>query len=250
MNLVKVKNHEEMSENACRIIMNKVSSLSSPVLGLATGSTPERLYELLIKEYERKSITFSHVTTFNLDEYVGLGETHSNSYRYFMDHHLFKKIDIPKSRTHVPNGTGGDLKRECHYYEELIENVGGIDLQILGLGLNGHIGFNEPGTPFSAKTHIVDLDFSTRKANARFFRSVKEVPTQAITMGIETILRSKQILLLVSGEQKSEALQRLLDGEVSEEFPASVLRNHPNVTIIADAAAVGMPGTSRNLSTR
>ncbi|WP_332697753.1 glucosamine-6-phosphate deaminase [Halalkalibacter lacteus] len=249
MNLVKVKNHEEMSEQACRIVLDKVSSLPSPVLGLATGSTPERLYELLIDQYNRKAVSFAHTTTFNLDEYVGLDKTHSNSYRYYMENQFFKKIDIQKSHTYVPNGTGDDLEQECLHYEKLITDAGGIDLQILGLGLNGHIGFNEPGTSFSTKTHVVDLEFTTRKANARFFRSAKEVPHQAITMGIETILQSKQILLLVSGKQKAEALQRLFYGDATEEFPASVLKNHSNVTIIADEAA-GVPGTARSLSNR
>ncbi|MDE5413394.1 glucosamine-6-phosphate deaminase [Alkalihalobacterium chitinilyticum] len=238
MKLVVMENHEEMSKYACQLIVSKVNSLTSPVLGLATGSTPERLYEMLIEEYKQKLVSFSRVKTFNLDEYVGLRGHDKNSYRYYMDHHLFSKVNFTKRKNHIPNGMASQLEQECQRYEQLIKEAGGIDLQILGLGHNGHIGFNEPGTPFSSRTHVVDLDCTTREANARFFESIKEVPTQAITMGIETILESKQIILLVSGEQKATAMQRLLNGEVSEDFPASVLKRHHDVTIIADKAAL------------
>ncbi|MEB1808599.1 MAG: glucosamine-6-phosphate deaminase [Bacillaceae bacterium] len=238
MKLKVMKNHEEMSRHACQLVVSKVNSLSSPVLGLATGSTPERLYEMLIEEYKQKLVSFSHVKTFNLDEYVGLRGNDKNSYRYYMDHHLFSKVNFTKGENHIPNGMAIQLEQECQRYEQLIKEAGGIDIQILGLGHNGHIGFNEPGTPFSSRTHVVDLDRTTREANARFFESIKEVPTQAITMGIENILESKQIILLVSGEQKATALQRLLNGEVSEDFPASVLKQHDDVTIIADKAAL------------
>ncbi|WP_216827355.1 glucosamine-6-phosphate deaminase [Alkalihalobacterium elongatum] len=238
MKLVVMKNHEELSKHACELIINKVNSLSSPVLGLATGSTPERLYEMMIDKYNQKVVSFSHVKTFNLDEYVGLSENDTKSYRYYMNHHLFSQVNFTKGQNHIPNGMASHLEQECQRYEQLIADACHIDLQILGLGHNGHIGFNEPGTSFSTRTHVVDLERSTREANARFFESIKEVPTQAITMGIETILQSKQIILLVSGEQKAKALHRLLNGEVSEDFPASVLKRHHDVTIIADEAAL------------
>jgi glucosamine-6-phosphate deaminase len=178
------------------------------------------------------------VTTFNLDEYIGLSGENPQSYRYFMDSQLFNHLDILKKNTFVPSGTAEDMEAECRNYESKLKNHGGIDLQILGIGNNGHIGFNEPGTPFSSKTHIVDLADSTIKANARFFNTIEEVPTQAITMGIATIMQSREILLLASGEAKADAIGQLLGNGLNEQFPASVLRNHPNVKVIADEAAL------------
>ncbi|CDQ38991.1 MULTISPECIES: glucosamine-6-phosphate deaminase [Virgibacillus] len=237
MELLKVSNYDEMSERACSFIIEKINHTSLPVLGLATGSTPEGLYQHLIRSYQNDEASFNHVHTFNLDEYVGLPKADKNSYDYYMNEKLFKHIGIPREQTHLPNGNAPDLKQEASDYESLIQQTGNVDIQILGLGLNGHIGFNEPGTPFSSRTHVVDLDDSTREANARFFSSINEVPEQAITMGIETIMESNEIILLVSGESKAAALARLMDGEVSEDFPASILNRHPNVRIIADVAA-------------
>ena len=177
------------------------------------------------------------VKTVNLDEYIGLPAKDSNSYHYFMRQNLFNHIDINEDHTHIPNGTAADLEQECLRYEELINELGGVDLQILGIGQNGHIGFNEPGTPFSSQTHLVTLAQNTREANSRFFNSIEEVPTQAITMGIASILESKEILLLVSGGNKAEALFKFINGEISEDFPASALKNHHNVTVIADRDA-------------
>lgn len=237
MKIVKVKNYEEMSKRACSIILEKVNSVENPVLGLATGSTPEGLYKYIIDAYKQNEVSFKDVTTFNLDEYIGLDKHNVNSYYTYMKEKLFKHLDIRPENFHLPNGSADDIKKECEQYEKLIEQAGHIDIQVLGIGVNGHIGFNEPGTPFTSRTHVVDLAESTRLANARFFDTLADVPTQAITMGIETIMESKTILLLVSGEQKAEALARLLDGPVSEDVPASILLEHPNVIVIADEAA-------------
>ncbi|CAM5208160.1 Glucosamine-6-phosphate deaminase OS=Ureibacillus acetophenoni OX=614649 GN=nagB PE=3 SV=1 [Ureibacillus acetophenoni] len=237
MEIVRVKDYEEMSKTASNYILKKVVEKESPVLGLATGSTPEGLYRHLVDEYKKGNVSFKHVQTFNLDEYTKLDPTDINSYHYFMNKHLFEHIDIPKDQIHLPNGNASDLEDECHNYENKISEAGKIDLQLLGIGINGHIGFNEPGTPFTSRTHIVTLDESTRKANSRFFPSIDDVPTHAITMGIESIMESKEILLLVSGEMKADTLNRLMNGEVSEDFPASILHKHPKVTIIADEAA-------------
>ena len=237
MKLVKVKDYQEMSQKASSVLLELIAKKADPVLGLATGSTPIGMYQSLIKAYEQETVSFKHVKTFNLDEYVGLACQHPNSYHSFMNEKLFKHIDIDSGQTFIPDGTADDLVVECQKYEVQIRKAGQIDLQVLGLGLNGHIGFNEPGTSFSSRTHVINLMESTRLANARFFDSLDEVPTQAITMGINTIIESKLILLLVSGEKKAKALARLLNGEVSEEFPASILKRHPNVIIIADEAA-------------
>ncbi len=227
-----------MSRKACELVAETINTIEKPILGLATGSTPEGLYQCLINKHKEEQLSFRHVTTFNLDEYVGLGSENPNSYRYFMNGKLFQHIDIRKENTYVPNGSAENLEEECVSYEELIREHGGMDLQILGIGLNGHIGFNEPGTPFTSRTHIVELDESTRQANARFFDSLEEVPTHAITTGIGTIMESKKILLLISGENKADTVTRLVNGDISEDFPASILKEHPNVTIIADEAAL------------
>ncbi|WP_138419533.1 glucosamine-6-phosphate deaminase [Aquibacillus sediminis] len=238
MRLIEVENYQEMSEKVCQLMINRITDLTKPVLGLATGSTPERLYQLLVEVNQKDVVSFQDVTTFNLDEYIGLEATDPNSYRYYMNDKLFNHIDIPDEQTHIPNGRADDSEQECARYEALIQQVGGIDIQLLGLGLNGHIGFNEPGTSFKQKTHVVELEESTRKANARFFESIDDVPTHAITMGINTIMQSKEIMLMVSGEKKAGALDRLLNGEVTEEFPASILNEHDHVTIVADKAAL------------
>ncbi|WP_058305942.1 glucosamine-6-phosphate deaminase [Gracilibacillus massiliensis] len=234
MQIIKAENYQEMSKIASNIVINKIQSIHHPVLGLATGSTPIGLYKKLISEHRDGTISFKNTVTFNLDEYIGLPAEHANSYRQYMNNQLFQHIDIPSNQTNIPNGMAVDFHEECRRYDALIEEAGEIDLQILGLGNNGHIGFNEPGTPFNQSTHIVELAPSTIEANARFFDSLDEVPTQAITMGIETIMRSKEILLLVAGEEKKDAYRQLLKGKVTEDFPASVLHNHKNCTVIVD----------------
>ncbi|WP_075980449.1 glucosamine-6-phosphate deaminase [Bacillus massilinigeriensis] len=238
MKVIQVKDYEEMSRAAAQYIIQKVQQNPSITLGLATGGTPIGTYQHLIEDHQKNHTSYQGVKTFNLDEYIGLSNDHPNSYHYYMDQELFNHIDIQKTNVHIPRGDQMDYERECSYYEDLIEENEGIDLQILGIGNNGHIGFNEPGTSFQSKTHLVNLTPSTREANARYFKSIEEVPTQAITMGIGTIMKSKEVLLLISGDNKKDALFNLLHGEISENFPASVLRNHPCVTIFADEQAL------------
>ncbi|SDB82231.1 glucosamine-6-phosphate deaminase [Pelagirhabdus alkalitolerans] len=237
MHIIKVKDYTEMSRYAAQHVIKTIEDHDEPVLGLATGSTPEGMYNYLIEAYQKQKVSFENVTTFNLDEYIGVPATDENSYHYFMEHQLFKHIDVDPNHTHLPDGNTDDPQKECLDYEKALEDAGNIDLQVLGLGLNGHIGFNEPGTPFSSRTHVIELDESTRKANARFFDRKEDVPTHAITMGIDSIMDSKEIILMVSGEKKKEAVKQLVDGDISESFPASVLKKHPNVTLIVDHPA-------------
>jgi glucosamine-6-phosphate deaminase len=239
MKMIEVKDYQEMSKRAADYIIEKVRTSKKLNLGLATGGTPVGTYTSLIEDHKQNSTSYQNVTTFNLDEYVGLSGGNHNSYRYYMNDQLFDHIDIEKVNTHIPRGDVSNIQRECTDYENLLAEHGGVDLQVLGIGSNGHIGFNEPGTSFASNTHIVELAPSTREANARYFDSLEEVPTKAITMGINTIMKSKEILLLISGENKREALSNLLHSSaVNENFPASILRNHPCVTIIADEAAI------------
>ena len=237
LKLIKVENYQKLSKIASEIIINKVKQSDKLTLGLATGSTPEGLYRYLVEDHVLNQTDYQQIKTFNLDEYVGIPPENKNSYFYYMNHHLFNHINILPNNIHLPNGLTDDFERECRHYEDLIDQTGGIDLQILGVGLNGHIGFNEPNTSFESKTHVVKLDECTREANARFFQTLEEVPTHAITMGISTILKSKEILLLVSGDKKKATLQRLLDCDISENFPASILKKHPHLTIITDNIA-------------
>lgn len=232
MVIIKVNSYEEMSQKASEILQKQLLEKQNSVLGLATGSTPIGLYEHLIELNKEGKISFKDVVTFNLDEYVGLERTHNQSYYYFMQEQLFKHVDIKEENIHIPSGVAEDLEAECKRYEEQLKALGPVDLQILGVGVNGHIGFNEPGTDFSSRTHIVELDQSTREANARFFNNIDEVPTHAITMGIQSIMDSKKILLLAFGESKKDAIERLLSGEVTEDLPVSVLNKHSNVTVI------------------
>lgn len=206
MKIIEAKDYQDMSQSAARFIIEQVNRLSAPVLGLATGGTPLGTYQVLREDHARNKTTYKHVYTVNLDEYVGVSPDHENSYTFYMKKQLFDHIDIPLSHTHLPNGMACDLDAECGRYEALIERLGGIDLQVLGLGLNGHIGFNEPGTPFSSKTHTVELTQSTKEANARYFDSYDAVPSQAITMGISTIMKSKQILFARFRREKSRHL--------------------------------------------
>lgn len=237
MNIVKVNDYKELSETAAALVLEKVKQHPKIVLGLATGGTPEGMYKQLVDDHKTAGTTYREVTTFNLDEYAGLPREDRNSYYTYMRQQLFDHIDVAEENVHLPNGEAADLQVECQQYEQLIKEAGGIDLQVLGIGGNGHIGFNEPGTSFDSTTHIVTLDESTRKANARYFASIDEVPTHALTMGIQTIMRAKEIILLASGKSKAEAVARLLTGEASESFPASVLLTHPNVTVIIDKEA-------------
>ncbi len=238
MKWIQVKNYTEMSQLAARIMTEKIAEKPNATLGLATGGTPEQMYRWLREYSAERQLSFRDVQTFNLDEYIGLGREHPNSYYQYMRTHLFAHIDLPEAHAHLPNGLAADVNAECLRYEALIEQAGGIDLQLLGVGKNGHIGFNEPGTPFTSRTHLVQLTESTRAANACYFSSLEAVPTHAITMGIATITKSKEILLLASGREKANVLAELMRGEVTEELPASVLLNHANATIIADEDAL------------
>lgn len=238
MKIIRVKNYEEMSKEAAWFVIEKVRKMPNMTLGLATGGTPLGIYQLMIEDYKRKGTSYSDIITFNLDEYMGLASNHPSSYRYYMNVQLFDHINIQKQKTYVPHGDLMDGAMECKEYEEAIKQCGGIDLQVLGIGRNGHIGFNEPGSSFTSRTRIVELTDSTRQDNARYFNTPEEVPTHAITMGIATIMESKQIVLLASGEEKAEAMKILLQGEVNESFPASILNKHSNVIIVADEAAL------------
>jgi glucosamine-6-phosphate deaminase len=236
--IIKVKDYHEMSKVASDILLDEIKTKKFINLGLATGSTPIEVYQNMVVDFKANKTDYQHVKTFNLDEYVGLFKEDPNSYHYFMNQHLFSHLPIKKEYIHIPNGVAGDIVEECNRYEILISKFGGIDIQILGIGVNGHIGFNEPGSSFSSKTRQIVLDESTRTVNARFFVSINEVPKYAITMGIGTILKAKKILLLVSGENKKETMRRLLNGDISEDFPASILKTHPNVLVIADESAM------------
>lgn len=209
------------------------------VLGLATGSTPLGLYAELVRRNQAGQIQFDRVTTFNLDEYVGLDASHDQSYRYFMNENLFNHININQARTHVPSGL--DTSSEAAgAYDAAIEAAGGIDIQLLGIGNNGHLGFNEPNTPFGSTTHVVELTASTREANQRFFQSLDEVPTHAVTMGLKTIMNAKSIILMALGEAKAPIVKKMVQGDVTPLVPASILQLHPNVEIYLDHAAASL----------
>jgi glucosamine-6-phosphate deaminase len=236
MEFIVVKNDEEMSRLAAKHIIGQIRKYPNLVLGLATGSTPKGIYQKLIDEHQVNGTSYRQVQTVNLDEYVGLTPSDLNSYHHYMNEQLFNHVDIQKGNTYIPNGKADDFVRECSRYERIVKELG-VDIQILGIGVNGHIGFNEPGTSFQSQTHIVELTNSTRIANSRLFDYLEEVPAHAITMGIQSILHSKEILLLASGIHKAEAMKQLVSGIQSENFPASALHNHLHVTVIADEDA-------------
>lgn len=240
MNIIRAKDYQDMSRKAANIISAQIIMKPDCVLGLATGSTPVGTYRQLIEWYEKGDLDFSRVSTVNLDEYRGLAHTDPQSYYYFMQENLFDHVNIDKTATHVPDGTNPDAADACVKHEQIIKSLGGIDLQLLGLGNNGHIGFNEPGAAFEKETHLVDLAESTIRANARFFTSIDEVPKQAYTMGIRTIMQAKKILVVVSGESKADIVSRAFFGPVTPEVPASILQMHPDVTVVCDEAALSM----------
>ena len=238
MKIYKTKNYEEMSKKAAHIIASQVILNPDCVLGLATGSTPVGTYKNLIEWYNNGDLDFSQITSCNLDEYRGLSGEHDQSYRYFMNHNLFDHVNIRKECTYVPDGLEEDSDKAARDYDQIIADQGGIDLQRLGLGHNGHIGFNEPADEFPKGTHVVDLTESTIQANKRFFASEADVPRQAYTMGIGTIMSAKKILVVVSGEDKAEILNKVINGPITPQVPASILQLHPDVTIVADEAAL------------
>ena len=232
MKFITVDTYEKLSRQAANIISAQVILKPDSVLGLATGSSPLGTYKQLIKWYEIGDIDFSNVTTVNLDEYVGLDGKNEQSYRYFMNKNFFEHINIDLGNTFVPNGCAVDLESEGRRYDEHIAVLGGIDLQLLGIGLDGHIGFNEPDKYFVKSTHVVDLHESTIKANSRFFEKEDEVPKRAITMGMVSIMQAKKILLIASGKEKRDILEKAFYGPITPEIPASILQLHPDITVI------------------
>lgn len=237
MQIIVTKDYAEMSNVAAQIIETVIREKPGCVLGLATGSTPEGLYAELVKQHQEAGLDFSRVATYNLDEYRGLSHDHPQSYHYFMDKHLFSHVNILPENTHVPDGANPDADAACAEYEDAIELAGGIDMQLLGLGHNGHIGFNEPADCFAAMTNCIDLTESTIQANSRLFDSIDEVPRQAYTMGIGTIMHARSILMVVSGEDKAEIVRKVAFGPVTPQVPASILQFHPDVTLVVDEAA-------------
>lgn len=238
MQIYRAKDYEDMSKKAANIIASQVILKPDCVLGLATGSTPIGAYKNLVEKYEQGDLDFSQVTTVNLDEYKGLPRENDQSYYYFMHDNLFDHVNVKPENTHLPDGTKEDSDEECARYEELIRTLGGQDLQLLGLGHNGHIGFNEPDAIFEKATHCVDLQESTIEANKRFFASADDVPKQAYTMGIGTIMQAKKILVVVSGEDKADTVAKAFFGPVTPEVPASILQFHKDVILVADEAAL------------
>lgn len=232
MKIIRTKNYEEMSFEAAKILAAQIVLKPNAVLGLATGSSPIGLYDKLVEWNEKGDLDFSAIRSVNLDEYCGLDGTNDQSYRYFMDTHLFNRVNIDKANTNVPNGKAADYATEGARYDALIESLGGIDIQLLGIGNDGHIGFNEPDTCFTKETHVVDLDPSTIEANARFFESADDVPRQAVTMGMGGIMGAKKVLLIASGASKKEILEKALFGPITPEVPASLLQLHPDLTVV------------------
>ena len=234
------KDYNDVSRKAANIMSAQIIMKPDAVLGLATGSTPVGMYKQLIEWYKKGDLDFAKVTSVNLDEYKGLSGDNDQSYRYFMNTNLFDHVNIDKTKTYVPNGLEEDSEKACADYNAIIRSVGGVDMQLLGIGGNGHIGFNEPGEAFEKETHCVNLTESTIKANARFFASMDEVPKQAYTMGIKNIMQARKVLLIVSGEGKAEILDKVLYGPVTPQVPASILQLHNDLTVVADEAAMSV----------
>jgi len=231
------ENYEEMSKKSAEMILNQVNQKPDSILGLATGSTPVGMYKELIEMNKSGKLDFSKVSTFNLDEYYPIKHTDDQSYYYFMNDNLFSHINIDPAKTNIPNGEAEDAEAECERYEKIIEESAGVDIQILGIGQNGHIGFNEPDEKLNTKTHLTGLTEDTIEANSRFFESIEDVPTAAITMGIETIMKAKKIILLASGKNKLDAVSKLMNNDIDTSCPATMLKLHPDVTLICDKEA-------------
>ena len=238
MKIYVTEDYQGMSRKAANIVSAQVILNPSSVLGLATGSTPIGMYKQLIAWYKKNDLDFAQVKSVNLDEYVGLPPTHDQSYRYFMQTNLFDHINIDPASTNVPNGLAEDPEAECERYNQIIRSTGGIDIQVLGMGHNGHIGFNEPGEAFELETHVVDLTDRTIDANARFFASRDEVPRRAITMGIKSIMQARRILVVVSGEDKADIVKAAFTGPVTPRVPASILQMQPDVALVGDKPAL------------
>ena len=234
-NIIICNNYEEVSEEAFKVLKSVVVKNEKPVLGLATGSSPIGLYKNIQADH-KKGYSYKKCITFNLDEYVGIPKDHDQSYWTFMHENLFNNLDIEEENINIPDGSRSDLEQSCIDYEEKLEKYT-VDLQVLGIGSNGHIGFNEPGTPFESKTQIVELKEQTRKDNARFFDSIDEVPTQSITMGISSITRAKKIIVVATGENKADAVYGMIKGPITTDLPANVLQRHDDVVVILDKDA-------------
>ncbi|WP_027405534.1 glucosamine-6-phosphate deaminase [Anaerovibrio sp. RM50] len=237
MRVVITDSYEQMGLEAAKIVAGQIYLKPNSVLGLATGSTPLSMYERLVAVHRTVGLDFSEVTTFNLDEYIGMGPDNPQSYHYFMQEHFFRHINIKPENVHIPNGVAQDVVAEGERYEQLIAAKGGIDLQVLGIGQNAHIGFNEPDVKFAATTHKVELDEETILANSRFFNDVDEVPRYAISMGIKTIMMAEHVILLANGRNKAKAVYKALCGDVTPEAPASILQLHRDVAVILDKEA-------------
>ncbi len=240
MKILVKENYDELSLEAANIVADVIKNNPKAVLGLATGSSPIGLYKELIKKYEASEISFKDVKTINLDEYIGLSGDHDQSYRYFMNTNLFDHIDIDKDNTYIPNGVAEDLELESRNYDEIVESLGGQDIQILGVGENGHIGFNEPDSKLLTPTHVADLLESTIVANSRFFDSTDDVPKQAISMGLGSIFKSKKIILVASGQNKANAIKSLQNDYITPQIPVTLLKLHPDVTVVVDKEAASL----------
>ena len=239
MQVIITENYEEMSKKAAKLIIGIVKNNPNAILGLATGSSPIGTYQNMIKDHKENGTSYKAVRTVNLDEYVGLTADHDQSYAYFMRSNLFDHIDIDLKNTNLPCGSAPDTKAECDRYNALLATMQ-QDVQVLGLGSNGHIGFNEPGTPLSSVTHLVDLTENTIKDNSRLFASIDEVPKQALSMGIKNIMQAKSIVMVVSGKNKAKAVKGMIQGEITTDLPASILQLHPCVTVICDKDAASL----------
>lgn len=238
MRIIRAKDYEDMSRKAANIISSVMTLKPDCVLGLATGSSPVGTYKHLIRRYENGDLDFSRVTSVNLDEYKGLDRENSQSYYYFMRENLFSHVNIRMENTYIPDGTEADSEKACSAYNEILHNVGSVDLQLLGIGHDGHIGFNEPADTFAKETHCVDLTDMTIEANARFFASRNEVPTQAYTMGIQTIMSARKVLMVASGADKAKIIREAFFGPATPQVPASILQFHPDFILVADEAAL------------
>lgn len=236
INIKVLKDYEEMSKVGAQVIREFIETTEAPVLGLATGSSPEGLYAELVRMHKEENLDFSNVQTVNLDEYVGLGGNHDQSYRYFMNHHLFDHVNINKEHTHVPNGMAEDLEQEAKDYDNLVQSLG-VDVQLLGIGTNGHIGFNEPGEYLSAPTHVIALKQSTIDSNKKYFESEEAMPKTAITMGMQSIFSAKHIVLVAYGEKKAKVIAELADNRITTDNPATLLKLHPSVLVLCDQEA-------------
>mgnify|MGYP000850957219 CR=1 FL=1 len=237
MNVIIKNNYREVSELAAQYLLNTIKSKNNSVIGLPTGQTPLGMYGIAVDEFNKGSISFKDATTFNLDEYIGLEKTNKNSYYYFMNEHLFSRTDINQKNINIPDSMASDINQECIRYEKKLKEAGYMDILFLGIGENGHIGFNEPSDYFEPYTHLVKLKESTIAANSRFFEGVEDVPKNAITMGIKTIFSAKKIVLIASGVSKSEVIAKTVNGKITSHIPASILQLHNNTTIIIDKDA-------------